>query len=130
MPLYRSGGQAQYVDVPVPRARGDEMSELLEWALPRIPTRLSVDDLARHASVSRRTLTRRFRQTTGLAPGEWLQRERLRLARRLLETSEDPIDRVARNAGYDTTVTMRAQFARDLHTSPRAYRRTFRATSA
>jgi AraC family transcriptional activator FtrA len=129
MPLYRSGGQAQYVDVPLPQARGDEMSELLEWAMPRIPTRLSVDDLARHASVSRRTLTRRFRQATGLAPGEWLQRERLRLARRLLETSDDPIERVARDAGYDTTVTMRAQFARDLRTSPRAYRRTFRATS-
>jgi AraC family transcriptional regulator, transcriptional activator FtrA len=130
MPLYRSGGQAQYVDVPVPQARGDEMSELLAWALPLIPTRLSVDDLARRASVSRRTLTRRFRQATGLAPGEWLQRERLRLARRLLETSEDPIERVARNAGYDTAVTMRAQFARDLHTSPRAYRRTFRATAS
>jgi AraC family transcriptional regulator, transcriptional activator FtrA len=127
MPLYRSGGQAQYVDVPVPQPRGDEMSELLEWAMPRIPTRLTVDDLARHASVSRRTLTRRFRQATGLAPGEWLQRERLRLARRLLETSDDPIEQVARTAGYDTTVTMRAQFARDLHTSPRAYRRTFRA---
>jgi transcriptional regulator GlxA family with amidase domain len=97
--------------------------------MPRVPTRLSVDDLARHASVSRRTLTRRFRQATGLAPGEWLQRERLRLARRLLETSDDPIERVARDAGYDTTVTMRAQFARDLRTSPRAYRRTFRATS-
>jgi transcriptional regulator GlxA family with amidase domain len=128
MPLYRSGGQAQYVDVPVSKARGDEMSELLAWALPLIPTRLSVDDLARRASVSRRTLTRRFRQATGLAPGEWLQRERLRLARRLLETSEDPIERVAHRAGYETTVSMRAHFARDLHTSPRAYRRTFRMT--
>jgi transcriptional regulator GlxA family with amidase domain len=129
VPLHRSGGQAQYVDVPVPQALGDEMSELLAWAMPRLPSRLSVDDLARRASVSPRTLTRRFRQATGLAPGEWLRAERLRLARRLLETSEDPIERVARNAGYETTVAMRAQFARDLHTSPRAYRRTFRATS-
>jgi len=128
MPLYRSGGQAQYVDVPVPQTQGDEMTELLAWAMPRIPARLSVDDLARHASVSSRTLTRRFRRATGLAPGEWLRSERLRLARRLLETSEDPIERVAHGAGYDTTVAMRAQFARDLHTSPRAYRRTFRAT--
>ena len=63
----------------------------------------------------------------GLAPGEWLQGERLRLARRLLETSDDAIERVAQNAGYDTPVAMRAQFARRLHTSPRAYRRTFSA---
>jgi transcriptional regulator GlxA family with amidase domain len=115
------------VDVPMPPARGDEMTALLAWALPRISTRLTVDDLARRASVSPRTLTRRFRRATGLAPGEWLQGERLRLARRLLETSEDSIERVAHNAGYETAVAMRAQFARDLHTSPRAYRRTFRS---
>ena len=127
MPLHRSGGQAQYVDVPVPQARGDEMTELLAWAMTRVSAGLSVDDLASHAAVSRRTLTRRFRQATGLAPGEWLQAERLRLARRLLETSDDPIEWVAYNAGYDTPVAMRAQFARDLHTSPRGYRRTFRA---
>jgi len=127
MPLHRSGGQAQYVDTPVPQARGDEMTELLAWAVTRIPAGLSVGDLARRAAVSPRTLTRRFRQATGLAPGEWLHGERLRLARRLLETSDDPIERVARHAGYDTPVAMRAQFARRLRTSPRAYRRTFRA---
>jgi AraC family transcriptional activator FtrA len=127
MPLHRSGGQAQYVDTPVPQALGDEMTEVLTWAVTRIPAGLSVDDLARRAAVSPRTLTRRFRQATGLAPGEWLQAERLRLARRLLETSDDSIERVAQHAGYDTTVAMRAQFARRLHTSPRAYRRTFRA---
>jgi AraC family transcriptional regulator, transcriptional activator FtrA len=91
------------------------------------PAGVTVGDLARHAAVSPRTLTRRFRRATGLAPGEWLQGERLRLARRLLETSDDPIDRIARNAGYETPVAMRAQFGRRLHTSPRAYRRTFRA---
>ena len=127
MPLHRSGGQAQYVDTPVPQARGDEMTELLAWAVTRIPAGLSVGDLARRAAVSPRTLTRRFRQATGLAPGEWLQGERLRLARRLLETSDDTIERVARHAGYDTPVAMRAQFAHRLRTSPRAYRRTFRA---
>jgi AraC family transcriptional regulator, transcriptional activator FtrA len=127
MPLHRSGGHAQYVDTPVPQARGDEMTELLAWAVTRIPAGLSVGDLAQRAAVSPRTLTRRFRQATGLAPGEWLQGERLRLARRLLETSDDPIERVARHAGYDTPVAMRAQFARRLRTSPRAYRRTFRA---
>lgn len=127
MPLHRSGGQAQYVDTPVPQALGDEMTELLAWAVTRIPAGLSVDDLARHAAVSPRTLTRHFRQATGLAPGEWLRGERLRLARRLLETSDDSIERVAQHAGYDTPVAMRAQFARRLRTSPRAYRRTFRA---
>jgi transcriptional regulator GlxA family with amidase domain len=62
-----------------------------------------------------------------MPPGEWLQRERLRLAQRLLESSDEPIELVARHAGYDSDGTMRAQFATRLRTSPRAYRLTFRA---
>jgi transcriptional regulator GlxA family with amidase domain len=76
--------------------------------------------------MSPRTLTRRFRSALGMPPGEWLQRERLRLAQRLLERSDAPVDVVARRAGFDSAVTMRAQFAARLHTSPRAYRQTFR----
>jgi transcriptional regulator GlxA family with amidase domain len=63
----------------------------------------------------------------GVPPGEWLQRERLRLAQRLLESTDEPIERVARRAGYESSVTMRAQFATRVRTSPRAHRRTFRA---
>jgi transcriptional regulator GlxA family with amidase domain len=128
MPLYRSGGQAQFVDVPGATQGTDAMADLLEWALTNLATGVSVDDLARRAAMSPRTLTRRFRATAGMPPGEWLQRERLRLAQRLLETTDDPIERVARRAGYESSVTMRAQFTTRLRTSPRAYRRTFRST--
>jgi transcriptional regulator GlxA family with amidase domain len=88
-----------------------------------------VDELATRGAMSSRTLTRRFRSAVGMPPGEWLQRERVRLAQRLLERTDDPIEVVARRAGYDSAVTMRAQFAARLGTSPRAYRRTFRAAS-
>ena len=127
MPLYRTGGQAQFVDTPIAPEYTDEMSELLAWGLANLPSGLSVDDLARRAAMSPRTLTRRFRATAGVPPGEWLQRERMRLAQRLLESTDEPIERVARGAGYDSSVTMRAQFATRLRTSPRAYRRTFRS---
>jgi len=122
MPLHRSGGQAQYVDTPIEPASSD----LVEWAAMHVADGLTVDDIARHASVSPRTLTRKFRAATGLPPGEWLQRERLRRARRLLESTDTPVQQVARGAGYDSSATMRAQFALHLHTSPRAYRKTFR----
>ena len=89
-----------------------------------------MDDLVRRAAMSPRTLTRRFRAAVGMPPGEWLHRERLRLAQRLLERTDDPIELVARRAGYDAAVTMRAQFASRLHTSPRAYRQTFRSRVA
>ena len=126
-PVFRAGGQAQYVDEPIGRETGSHvLSELLDWARARISDGLSVDDLATQGSVSTRTLTRRFRAALGMPPGEWLQRERLRLAQRLLETTDAPLPAVARRAGYDSATTMRAQFATRLRTSPRAYRETFR----
>jgi AraC family transcriptional activator FtrA len=127
MPLYRSGGQAQYVDEPVTPETSDRVNDLLEWGRSNLASGVTVDDLARRGAVSPRTLNRHFRAATGMPPGEWLQRERLRLAQRLLEATDDPIEHVARRAGYDTSTTMRAQFALRLQTSPRAYRRTFRA---
>jgi AraC family transcriptional activator FtrA len=127
MPLYRSGGQAQFVDTSVTPESADAMAELLDWGRNNLATGVSVDDLARRAAMSPRTLTRRFRATAGIPPGEWLQRERLRLAQRLLESSDQPIEEVARRAGYESSATMRAQFTTRLRTSPRAYRRTFRS---
>jgi len=126
MPVHRSGGQAQYIHTPVAPATSD----LVDWASRNIGDGLTVDDLARHASVSPRTLTRRFRSATGLPPGEWLQRARLHRARELLESTDLPVEQVARTAGYESSTAMRAQFTVHLRTSPRAYRRTFRPSRA
>jgi transcriptional regulator GlxA family with amidase domain len=127
MPPFREGGQAQYVDDPIATvAVGTPLSAVLDWARERLESGLSVDELAAHAAMSQRTLTRHFRAALGISPGEWVQRERLRLAQRLLETTDLSLDLVARRAGYSSPSTMRAQFARRLLTSPRGYRRTFR----
>ena len=125
MPLFRSGGQAQYVDAPIAPDSGG-LGALLDWGRANLDDGITVDDLAVRGAMSVRTLTRRFRSAVGMPPGEWLQRERLRFAQRLLESTDDPIELVARRAGYDSAVTMRAQFAGRLQTSPRAYRQTFR----
>jgi transcriptional regulator GlxA family with amidase domain len=128
MPLYRAGGQSQYVDGPIAPSAENGLGTLLDWGRANLGAGVSVDDLARRGAMSQRTLTRRFRATLAMAPGEWLQRERLRLAQRLLESTDDPIATVARRAGYDSAATMRARFAARLQTSPRAYRQTFRAS--
>jgi|SRR5215210_3959190 len=125
MPLFRAGGQAQYVDSPIARSTGDDLGPLLDWGRAKLGTGVDVDALARQGSVSRRTLTRRFQAGLGMPPGEWLQRERLRLAQRLLERTDARVEIVARRAGYESPATMRAQFATRLQTSPREYRRTF-----
>jgi transcriptional regulator GlxA family with amidase domain len=128
MPLFRSGGQAQYVDTPI-AVEGNGLSALLDWGRANVDAGITIEDLAERGSVSTRTLTRHFRAATGMPPGEWLQRERLRYAQRLLERTDQPIEVVARRSGYDSPATMRAQFATRLQISPRGYRQTFRRKS-
>ena len=112
MPLHRPGGQAQYVDPPIePPA-----AELLAWARGRLGDGLRVDDLATHASLATSTLSRVFARHVGTTPGEWLAQERLRLAQRLLERTAEPVAVVARQAGYASAATLRAQFAARLGT--------------
>ena len=127
LPLHRLGGQAQYVDRPI--ADEPRLGALLDWARERLPDGIGVDDLATHAALSTRTLSRHFARHLGIGPGEWLARERLRLAQRLLERTDEPVALVARRAGYASPATLRAQFAARLRTSPRAYRMSFSGRS-
>jgi transcriptional regulator GlxA family with amidase domain len=78
--------------------------------------------------MSVRTFTRRFREETGLSPAQWLLRQRVEEARRLLETTDLPIDRVAEHAGFGTATSMRQHLHTAVGVSPTAYRRTFGRT--
>jgi transcriptional regulator GlxA family with amidase domain len=63
---------------------------------------VSVDVLAAHANVSLRTLNRRVRMATGETPSGYLQRIRIEAAKRLLETTTDPVDHLRARVGYPT----------------------------
>jgi transcriptional regulator GlxA family with amidase domain len=127
MPPFREGGQAQYVEQPVPVVAERSLASLLDWARARLADGVDVAALARRAHLSPRSLRRRFAEALGVAPEEWLRRERLRLAQRLLETTDEPIERIAALAGFPSPAAMRGQFAARLLVSPGGYRRTFRA---
>ena len=127
VPPHREGGQSQYVETPVrEHRRGDELSEVLDWALQRLDTPLDVDTLAAQALMSTRTFARRFRAVTGTTPHQWIVQQRLLLAQRLLEDGDDSLEEVARLCGFGSAVTLRQQFLRWRGTSPQRYRRTFR----
>jgi transcriptional regulator GlxA family with amidase domain len=123
---YRTGGQAQYAPRPIPNAGDRGLAETRAWAIEHLDQPLNLTDLATHASCSERTLTRRFRDETGLSPKHWLRQMRLERARELLETTELPIEHVATQAGFPSSAALRARFADDLDTTPTAYRRAFR----
>ncbi len=124
---YRDGGQAQFIDRPVPDPRDASTSDTRQWALERLGEPLTVPQLARHAHMSERTFARRFRAETGLAPRRWLTHQRLALARELLETTDIGIDEIASAVGYATATSLRNHLAAAIGLSPMAYRQTFRS---
>ncbi|MFD8675043.1 GlxA family transcriptional regulator [Streptomyces seoulensis] len=127
VPPHREGGQAQYIERPVPRESDPSPTAAARaYALEHIGEPLTLDDLARRAGISVRTLSRRFRRETGATPMRWLAEQRLDHARRLLERTDHPVDRVAADAGYGTGTAMRLRFREVLGVSPRAYRNAFR----
>ncbi|RDZ29420.1 helix-turn-helix domain-containing protein [Lysobacter silvisoli] len=124
---HRQGGQAQYIDRPVPDSAQDQrLSGVLSWALAHLDRPHSLDALAERALMSRRSFTRRFRQTTGTTVAQWLLNQRLARAQRLLETTDRPIEAIAADTGFGSAVSLRQRFAAQLKTSPTAYRREFR----
>lgn len=125
VPAFREGGQAQFIDRPVPPSADASTAATREWALDHLATKLTVADLARHAHMSERTLVRRFTEETGLAPRRWLTRQRLNRARELLEETDLPVDEVAAAVGYATATSLRQHLTSQLGTVPSAYRRTF-----
>lgn len=131
VPPHRDGGQAQFVDRPLPLAPGDaELAGTLAFMLDHLNEPLSVERLAAHAHMSPRTFARRFAAVTGSTPHQWLVHQRLLLARRLLESTDAPVDRVARRAGFGSAASLRHHFSRALDVSPQRYRQTFRAAAS
>jgi transcriptional regulator GlxA family with amidase domain len=86
---------------------------------------LDLDTLAERAHMSRRTLTRRFREETGVAPTAWLTDARIDRARVLLETTTEPIENIGRRTGLGAPASVRAVFHRRIGTSPKEYRAVF-----
>jgi transcriptional regulator GlxA family with amidase domain len=127
VPPHREGGQAQFAQ-PVPRvARPDPgLAVVLDWARQRLDRPLTVADLAAEARMSARTFARRFAETTGVSPLRWLVLQRVRVAQELLETTDEPVESIARNVGFGTAANLRLHFSRVTSVSPQTYRHVFR----
>lgn len=122
---HRGGGQAQFIERTVPPSDDGGLEATRAYALQHLNEPLTVARLARHACTSERTFNRRFRQETGTTPLRWLHAQRIDHARRLLETSDLPVETVARRCGFGSAAILRQHFRRVTSTTPTAYRRTF-----
>jgi AraC family transcriptional regulator, transcriptional activator FtrA len=131
VPPHRDGGQAQYVATAPPALPpSTSFSGLLEWMLANLDQDLTVDELAARAAMSPRSFARHFQQATGTTPHRWLTARRVDHARRLLETTELSIDRIARAAGLGTAANLRARMGEQVGVTPTAYRQRFTRVDA
>jgi transcriptional regulator GlxA family with amidase domain len=126
VPPHRDGGQAQFVEHPLPADDEHDLTDLLVWMADHLADELSVAGLARRTHLSERTFARRFRAETGTTPHHWLTWQRVLLAQRLLETTDLDVDQIARRCGFGGAATLRHHFVARVGTSPQRYRRTFR----
>lgn len=124
----RAGGQAQFIERPVPDPGGGEpVAAAMRHALEHLDDReLDVAALAGVAHLSRRSFDRHFRDAAGCSPLQWLLYQRILRAQQLLSATPLPIDAVARACGFSDGVAMRPHFRRVVGVPPQAYRVSFR----
>ncbi|MFC9243809.1 GlxA family transcriptional regulator [Streptomyces sp. NPDC057136] len=130
VPPWRDGGQAQYIEQPVPEAATNGTSATRQWALENVHEPLTLRELADHARMSLRTFARRFNEEVGMSPGRWLIQQRVARARHLLESTDLPVDDIAGQVGFATGTSLRQHLHASIGVSPLAYRRTFRGELA
>jgi AraC family transcriptional activator FtrA len=131
VPPQRDGGQAQYIESPLPDINLSSLfPDTLEWLQAHLDQPVTVNALAHRAAMSPRTFARRFVASTGTTPYAWMLRQRVHLAQRLLEQSNLPIELVAEKSGFGTAANLRKHFKSAVHTTPQAYRQTFQPAHA
>lgn len=127
-PGHRPGGQRQFVERPMPRREESALAAVLAWAEDRATGPLTVADLAARAGMSPANLHRRFRAELGCTPNQWLTAVRVEHARRLLETTDLAVDRIAHRSGLGTAANLRTRLAEQTGLTPTAYRRTYQSS--
>ena len=129
VPPHRVGDQAQFVARPMPQDEAARLARLMDVVRAHPTGDWTLASLADRAAMSVRTLQRQFQQSLGMSPVDWLVRERVELARQLLETSTRPLAQVASLAGFGSDESFRRHFRLATGVSPMAYRRQFGAAA-
>ncbi len=125
---HREGGQAQFIEHPLPKADQDHrIARLIESVRGRVGESHSLDTLADEACMSRRSFTRHFKALTGTTVQSWLLAERLAQAQQLLEGSKLSVEQIAEATGFGSAASMRQHFRRSVGLSPNAWRQGFAA---
>ncbi len=125
--LKRPGGQSQFsAHLAAQIATEGRIQAVQHWILDHLPLDLTVRSLASRAAMSVRNFTRVFQEETGITPADFVEMARVDAARRMLEDTDTPLQRVASACGFANPDTMRRAFLRRIDAGPSEYRERFR----
>ncbi|HEY4436650.1 MAG TPA: helix-turn-helix domain-containing protein [Lelliottia sp.] len=126
MYLRRPGGQLQFSRYNLRQSSSSgPIGELQTWILNHLTDDLCVEKLAEQAAMSPRNFTRVFTRETGASPARYVMEARLAAARQLLEQTSEPLERIAEQSGFGSSINLRRVFEKQLHLTPGEYRQRF-----
>ena len=123
----RTGGQSQFSTLNELKAPTGRFKQLLSWAREHLDQPLTVERMAEQANMSTRHFARAFIAETGVTPSKAIERLRVEVARARVQESREPIEIVARAAGFADPERMRRAFIRAFGQPPQSLRRAARA---
>ena len=122
----RYGGQSQFAASVDLAPTNDRIAASLGYARDHIAEALTVERLAEAAGMSLRQFSRAFRAQTGTTPARVVERLRADLARGRIETTAQPVERIAEAVGFGDAENMRRAFIRIYGQPPQSIRRAIR----
>lgn len=107
--------------------RSYNIMKSIEWMRENVAEKITADDMAKRADMSRSTYFRLFAKMFGTTPGEYLLGYRLRLAKKLLRSTDDTVLGIALACGFFDSSHFIRSFRKQEGVSPERFRRLTRA---
>lgn len=123
----RRGTQTRFAPL-LPNTEDKTLAPLLAWLREHHAEAIDLNRLAQQAHCSARTLLRRFKQATGLTPGDYLQRLRISVAQQTLADSTQSLEQIASQVGFADRATFAKRFKQLCGETPGAFRKRMRCS--
>ena len=125
-PENRTSQSPYIVDSMLPVNHTQFADDVGSWLVERMAEPYDLDLLSDAFHLSTRTMLRKFKDETGESPRSYLQRARIRKAKRLLESTDWSLGKILGHIGYQDPGTFRRLFTDRVGISPADYRKRFR----
>ena len=118
--------QIPYMDLSIGQQHSDLLiAQVQKQLIKSLAQPFALEQLAAQFHLTKRTLLRRFKAALNDTPLNYLQRLRVEQAKRLLETTNQPVEQIVLQVGYEDVSSFRKLFLQYTELTPSQYRQKF-----